>query len=203
MACFYICRPLSLVPRWYFMRIIAGTCKGHHLAPLKGRQTRPTQDRIREAIFNILEPIGPFLNVADLFAGSGALGLEALSRWGGTAVFIEFSRPAVDCLRENIRRLKMEESSRLIQRDLSRGVHFLNKTGGPFDLVFMDPPYGQGWCNSIASSLLSLPVLKETGILVLEHDLKEPIPEKVGDWGIGDQRRYGRTRVSFYKFMKG
>ena len=67
----------------------------------------------------------------------------------------------------------------------------------------MDPPYGQGWCDVIVSALLSLPLLKENGILVLEHDLKEPIPEKVGDWGIGDQRRYGQTRVSFYKFMKG
>ena len=185
------------------MRIIAGQCKGHHLAPLKGGKTRPTQDRVRESIFDILEGYGPFLNVADLFAGSGALGLEALSRWGGSAVFVEFSRPAVDCLRENIRRLKMETKSRLIQRDLARGVHFLVKSGSPFDLVFMDPPYGQGWCNLITSSLFSFPVLKASGILVLEHDLKEPIPENIGDWGIGDQRRYGQTRVSFYKFTKG
>ena len=73
----------------------------------------------------------------------------------------------------------------------------------PFDLIFMDPPYGQGWANVIVSALLSLPLLKENGILVLEHDLKEPIPEEVGNWGIGDQRRYGQTRVSFYKFKKG
>ena len=197
---FLVTRHPSLVT--FYMRIIAGTYKGHRLAPLKGGQTRPTQDRIREAIFNILEPSGPFLQVADLFAGSGAMGLEALSRWGGKAVFVESSRPAVDCLRKNICRLKMEGRSRLIQRDLARGVHFLTKIDGPFDLVFSDPPYGQGWCNLIISSLLSPPVLKVTGILVLEHDLKEPIPEKVGDWGLGDQRRYGRTRVSFYSFMK-
>ncbi len=185
------------------MRIIAGQCKGHHLAPLKGGKTRPTQDRVRESIFNILESYGPFLKVVDLFAGSGALGLEAMSRWGGTAVFVEYARPAIECLRENIRRLKMEARSRLIQRDLGRGVHFLVKSGAPFDLIFMDPPYSQGWCNLVIGPLLSLPVLSETGILVLEHDLKEPIPENVGDWGIGDQRRYGQTRVSFYKFMKG
>jgi 16S rRNA (guanine966-N2)-methyltransferase len=185
------------------MRIIAGQCKGHHLAPLRGGKTRPTQDRVRESIFDILEGYGPFLNVADLFAGSGGLGLEALSRWGGSAVFVEFSRPAMDCLRENIRRLKMETKTRLIHRDLARGVHFLIKNGAPFDLIFMDPPYGQGWCELITSSLLSLPVLNESGILVLEHDLKEPIPETVGGWGVGDQRRYGQTRVSFYKFMKG
>jgi RNA methyltransferase, RsmD family len=184
------------------MRIIAGKCKGRRLAPLKSGLTRPTQDRIREAIFNILESSGPFFQVADLFAGSGAMGLEALSRWGGKAVFVETFRPAVDCLRENICRLKMEDQSQLIQRDLSRGVQFLTKNDDPFDLIFSDPPYGQGWCNLIISSLLNPPMLKETGILVLEHDLKEPIPEQVGDWGIGDQRRYGRTRVSFYSFMK-
>ena len=185
------------------MRIIAGQCKGHHLAPLKGGKTRPTQDRVRESIFDILESSGPFLKVGDLFAGSGALGLEALSRWGGTAVFVEISRPAIECLRENIRRLKLEANSRLVQRDLARGVRFLEKSGAPFDLIFMDPPYGQGWCDLIGSALLSLPLLKENGILVLEHDLSEPIPEKVGNWEIRDQRRYGQTRVSFYKFREG
>ena len=172
------------------------------MASLKGRMTRPTQDQVREAVFNILEPYGPFFKVIDLFAGSGALGLEALSRWGGTAVFVESSRTAFDCLRENVRRLNMDERSELIQRDLSRGVHFLKKVGGPVDLVFMDPPYGKGWCNPIVHSLLSLPVLEERGVLVLEHDLNEPIPMEVGDWEIGDQRRYGKTRVSFYKSMK-
>ena len=184
------------------MRIIAGRCKGHRLAPLKGRQTRPTQDPVREAIFNILEPEGPFLRVADLFAGSGALGLEALSRWGGTALFVASSRTAVDCLRKNIGLLKMEERTRVIQRDLSQGGRFLNKVGGPFDLIFMDPPYGQGWSELIIPSLLSLPILEEKGVLVLEHDLSEPIPEKVGNWRIEDQRRYGKTRVSFYNSMK-
>lgn len=136
--------------------------------------------------------------MADLFAGSGALGLEALSRWGGTALFVDSSRTAVDCLRKNIGLLKMEERTRVIQRDLSRGVQFLNKAGGPFDLIFMDPPYGQGWCGAIIPSLLSLPLLEEKGVLVLEHDLREPVPEQVGDWRIEDQRRYGKTRVSFY-----
>ena len=181
------------------MRIIAGHCKGHRLAPLKGRQTRPTQDQVREAIFNILESEGPFLKVADLFAGTGALGMEALSRWGGSALFVDSSRRAIDALRENIRRLKMEESSRVIQRDLDRGVHFLLKAGSPFDLVFMDPPYGRGWCAPIITSLLKLPVLEETGVLVLEHDLTESVPLAVAEWGVADQRRYGQTRVSFYK----
>jgi 16S rRNA (guanine966-N2)-methyltransferase len=182
------------------MRIISGKCKGHRLSPPKGRETRPTQDQVREAIFNILAPEGPFLKVADLFAGSGALGLEALSRWGGMALFVDASRSAVECLRRNIGLLKMEERSQVIQRDLSRGSKFLTKVGGLFDLIFMDPPYGQGWSNLIIPSLLSLPILDEKGILVLEHDLTEPVPNQVGGWSIEDQRRYGKTGVSFFKY---
>jgi 16S rRNA (guanine966-N2)-methyltransferase len=184
------------------MRIIGGTCKGHHLAPLKGRQTRPTQDKVREAIFNILESDGPFLRVIDLFAGSGAMGLEALSRWGGKAVFVESSREAIICLRDNIGRLKMEGSAQVIHRDLGRGINFLKKINGPSDLIFMDPPYGQGWSSVILPNLLDPSIVETTGIVVLEHDSKEPIPLQVGDWEIGDQRRYGQTRVSFYKCLK-
>ncbi|MBA4394538.1 MAG: 16S rRNA (guanine(966)-N(2))-methyltransferase RsmD [Desulfobacca sp.] len=184
------------------MRIISGTGKGRQLAPLKGRQTRPTQDKVREAIFNILESNGPFLRVIDLFAGSGAMGLEALSRWGGKAVFVESSREAIICLRENIGRLKMEDKAQVIQGDLGKGINFLKKIGGPFDLVFMDPPYGQGWCNVIIPKLLTSSIVESTGIVALEHDLKEPIPLQVGDWEIGDQRRYGQTRVSFYTCLK-
>ncbi len=184
----------------FVMRIISGKCRGHRLSPPKGRETRPTQDQVREAIFNILAPEGPFLRVADLFAGSGALGLEALSRWGGMTLFVDESRSAVECLRRNIGLLKMEERSQVIQRDLSRGTKFLTKVGGLFDLIFMDPPYGQGWSNLIIPSLLSLPILDEKGVLVLEHDLTEPIPNPVGEWSVEDQRRYGKTGVSFYKY---
>lgn len=180
------------------MRIISGTCKGHRLASLKGRQTRPTQDRIREAIFNILEPKGPFHQVADLFAGSGALGLEAVSRWGGSAFFVDSSRAALDCVRENSRRMKLEDRTQVIQRDLSRGIDFLMPRKRPFDLIFMDPPYGEGWGALIIPRLLRLPVLEDKGLLVLEHDQSEAVPREAGKWGIGDERRYGRTRISFY-----
>lgn len=181
------------------MRIISGTCKGRHLASLKGSQTRPTQDSVREAIFNIIGPEGPFLRILDLFAGTGALGLEALSRWGGEAVFIETSTLALNCLRENIRRLNLEGRSQVIKRDLSQGLFFLRKLSGPFDLIFMDPPYGQGWCMGIIPKLLSFGLLNETGMLVLEHDLQEPVPLEVGPWRIEDQRKYGQTRLSFYQ----
>ena len=133
-----------------------------------------------------------------MFAGSGALGLEALSRWGGTALFVDSSRAALDCIRENIFRLKFEDRTRLIQRDLSKGIDFLMPRKRPFDLIFMDPPYGKGWGELIIPPLLRLPILEDKGLLVLEHDQSEAVPREAGKWGIGDERRYGRTRISFY-----
>ena len=181
------------------MRIIAWRYKGHRLASLKGCDTRPTRDRVREAVFNILEPKGPFLRVADLFAGSGAMGLEALSRWGGTALFVESSRTALECLRENIIRLKLEGRVAVLKRDLSRGIDFLKTLGQPFDLIFMDPPYGKNWGALILPPLLNTALLEEKGVLVLEHDATDPVPRQVGSWEAGEVRRYGRTGISFYQ----
>jgi 16S rRNA (guanine966-N2)-methyltransferase len=181
------------------MRIIAGRFKGHRLASLEGGQTRPTRDRVREAIFNILESQGPFLRVADLFAGSGAMGLEALSRWGGTALFVDTSPMALNCLRENSRRLQVERQVQVLRRDLGRSLDFLKTKAEPFDLIFMDPPYGKGWGGLLLPSLLSLPLLKTGGVLVLEHDAVETVPQQVGPWEAGEARRYGRTRVTFYQ----
>jgi 16S rRNA (guanine(966)-N(2))-methyltransferase RsmD len=181
------------------MRIIAGTRKGFRLGPVKGRRVRPTQDRVREALFNILEQDGPYTQVADLFAGTGAMGLEALSRWSGKALFVDADPVAIAGLRENLRHLKLEEAGRVVHRDLSRGVGFLEKLGAPFDLIFMDPPYGKGWCLKLVPELLEGALLTKNGVLVLEHDQGDPGPERVGLWLAADQRRYGRTRISFYR----
>jgi 16S rRNA (guanine966-N2)-methyltransferase len=185
------------------MRIIAGSRKGFRLGPVKGRRVRPTQDRVREALFNILEQEGPFTNVADLFAGTGAMGLEALSRWSGSALFVDSDPAAIAGLRENLRRLKLEEAGRVQLRDLSRGLGFLKKLGAPFDLIFLDPPYGRDWCLKLIPEILSGPLLTDRGVLVLEHDQGDSAPERVGPWTAADRRRYGRTRITFYRQTEG
>lgn len=181
------------------MRIIAGSRKGFRLGPVRGRRVRPTQDRVRESLFNILEQYGPFINVADLFAGTGAMGLEALSRWGGRALFVDADSAAIEGLQENVRRLKLEAKSRILFRQLHHGLGFLQKMGAPFDLVFLDPPYNQGWGQRIVPVLLAGELVADRGLLVLEHDQGEAVPERVGDWHRADQRRYGRTRMTFYR----
>jgi 16S rRNA (guanine966-N2)-methyltransferase len=181
------------------MRIIAGSRKGQRLTALKGLRTRPTQDRVREAIFNILEQQGIFTNIADLFAGTGAMGLEALSRWSGRGLFVDSDRGGGENLRENIRRLKFETASRVVARDLSRGVGFLEKMGAPFDLILVDPPYLRGWGQRIVEGVLTASLLTAEGLLVLEHDQKEVVPEEVLGGRLADQRRYGQTLISFYR----
>ncbi len=181
------------------MRIIAGSRKGQRLTALKGIRIRPTQDRVREAIFNILEQQGIFTNIVDLFAGTGAMGLEALSRWSGRVLFVDSDRRVIENLRENIRRLKFEAASRVAVRDLSRGVGFLEKMGAPFDLILVDPPYLRGWGQRIAEGVLTASLLTAEGLLVLEHDQKEAVPEEVPGGRLADQRRYGQTLISFYR----
>ena len=181
------------------MRIIAGSRKGFRLGPVKGRRVRPTRDRVREAVFNILEQDGPFIRIADLFAGTGAMGLEALSRWAGQALFVDFDAAAVDGLQENIRRLKLEAETRVVHRDLSRGLGFLQKMGVPFDLVFLDPPYGRDWGPQLLPGLLSAGLVADQGLLVLEHDRRDDVPARVGTWRPADQRQYGQTRISIYR----
>ncbi len=181
------------------MRIIAGSRKGFRLGAVKGRRVRPTQDRVRESLFNILEQGGPFTNMADLFAGTGAMGLEALSRWSGRVLFVDSDRGVSEKLRENIRRLKFEAASQVVVRDLSHGVSFLKKMGAPFDLILADPPYLRGWGQRIVEGILTESLLTDEGLLVLEHDQKETVPEQVPGGQLADQRRYGQTLISFYR----
>jgi 16S rRNA (guanine966-N2)-methyltransferase len=147
----------------------------------------------------MLEIRGPFLKVADLFAGTGALGLEALSRWPAEAVFVDASRTAVDLIRKNIRRLGLEARSRVIQRDVSRGMGFLVHGGGPFDLVFMDPPYGRRLGEKLVPDILEKGLVIDRGLLILEHEAGEAVPQGFKSWALTDQRSYGRTRISFYQ----
>lgn len=183
------------------MRIISGDCRGRKLFSLKGMTTRPTADRVRESIFNILAPRVPGAYVLDLFAGTGALGLEALSRGAAAAVFVDSSAPAGQIIEKNIRACKMEARSRFIRWDIVKNLHCLKPSDHAFDLVFMDPPYAKSCIQAALTHLVRQQALKNGATIVIEHNASEPVPGEFTELNLGDQRVYGKTLVSFLTVM--
>jgi len=182
-------------------RIIGGSLKGKRLCPVSGRRIRPTGDRQRESIFNIISPVIPGAVVLDLFAGTGALGLEALSRGAQCAVLIDVQGPALAVIERNIRGCRLEDRTRTIRWDIEKNLNCLKGIGRCYDLVFMDPPYG---FNCIAPALANLHqsgALKKGALVVVEHSREEPIPQSDLPYACSDQRRYGKTLVSFLNYM--
>ena len=180
------------------MRIVAGTFGGRRLHAPKGREIRPTSDRVREAIFSILGPTVVAARVLDLFAGTGALGLEALSRGAAEAVFVDQSVFAVRLIRSNIDLIGVQDRVRVIQGSVNQAIHRLAGEGKAFDVIFMDPPYGQG---AVQKTLSLLGDVARAGTLVVaEHEVRDLLPllreEQV--WSKIQERKYGDTAVSFY-----
>ena len=174
------------------MRIVAGRWRNRRLTTPKGLATRPTSDKVRAAVFDLLGEVAG-LSVADLFAGSGALGLEALSRGAERLVLIEGSAAARRCIRANIEALGAGDQAQLLGRDLKRGFSFL--TGlGPFDLLLADPPYQRGWAGRLLSGL-DVRVLAPGGRLVIEADVREA-SRQTPAWRVLKQRAYGQTMIT-------
>ncbi len=155
------------------MRIISGSCRGRKLTPIKGMDIRPTSDRIREAIFNILGPRVWQAQVLDLFAGTGALGLEALSRGAAHTVFVDRSDTACDVIRQNINRCRLMEQAIRIRQDLFAPWTHPAMTSRRFDLIFLDPPYGRGFVVKTLEHPFFPALLSENGIIIAEHDFRE------------------------------
>lgn len=176
------------------MRIIAGSRKGHRIAAPRGDNTRPTGDRVREALFNLLGPLDG-ANVADLFAGSGALGLEAMSRGASRCVFVESGHAASRVIQSNL--LKLGLTGAIVQkRDVFAFLREEGARGTRYDLVLCDPPYG-AW-ERFASDLAELlpPVLAEDGILAVETDSRTE-PQLPLD--LVTTRRYGSARITLFR----
>lgn len=179
------------------MRVIGGTLRGKKLAGVRGTAIRQTADRLRESIFNIIAPRVADAVVLDLFAGTGAFGIEALSRRARTAVFIDNSRAAVTLIHRNLELCRLQNRSRVICRDVTRGLPAISMRQAPFDLVFLDPPYNQGLVRVGLGLLRHGPVLAPGHRLILEHSIDEPFAPDAEDYLLHDQRRYRKTLVSF------
>jgi 16S rRNA (guanine966-N2)-methyltransferase len=181
------------------MRIIGGDFKGKKLASFRGTATRPTADRLRESIFNIRASHIQNAVVLDLFAGTGALGLEALSRGAAAAVFIDSEIPAVKIIEKNIESCRVKDCARVIRWDIRRNLNCLSSAVPVFDLVFMDPPYNSDLMAPALKHLIKQGVLKNNASIIVEHASTEPIPEGVAGFELTDQRIYGKTVVSFLR----
>jgi 16S rRNA (guanine966-N2)-methyltransferase len=179
------------------MRIVAGEFRGRRLRPVPEKGIRPTADRIREAVFNILGDRVRGAVVLDLFAGTGALGLEALSRGAAEAVFVDRMDAALRTISRNLDDLGLANRSRVIRWDLSRNLGPLRGRRPAFDLVFLDPPYGRGLLAPTISRLVAADCLTPGARLVAEHSTEESPPAAPGGPVATDRRRYGKTLVSF------
>lgn len=176
------------------LRIIAGERRGTRLHTLEGASTRPLRGRVREALFNILQFDVPDAEVLDLFAGSGAVGLEALSRGARHATFVEDSRAAQDVIRRNIAKLRYEERATLVGRRLPEALHAM-RPPRPFTLVFVMPPYGSGLVEATLEALRGPGLLAEEAQVIVEIECREALAIDEAQWATAFDRRYGVTRL--------
>ena len=182
------------------MHIIAGQRRGAQLFAPKGMDTRPTQAKVKESLFNIIQAYVPDARVLDLFAGSGNLALEAISRGAQSAVVVDMDREAAACIRKNVDKLRFEDCTSLYKCDWRQAIAQMKAQGvEPFDLVFLDPPYRMLELNEMCAALADSGLLAEEAMLVLEHrtgDFGRP-DERFEEW---KERTYADTQIHFYLY---
>lgn len=182
------------------MRVIAGSYKGRRLQPPSGLEVRPTSDRVRESLFSILSPSIEGARLLDLYAGTGAVGLEALSRGAKCVVFVEQKRSSLHTLRENLKRCQNPPEAIVIPsnvRHVFRHSEFLK--WAPYNIVFADPPYHIGEASEILSMVTSRLPLTEEGMLIFEHRSHANLPREVNGFQQVRQARFGDTTLSFFQ----
>jgi len=179
------------------MRIISGTSKGRKLVTPRSQSLRPTSDRVKESIFNILQDEIVGKVVLDLFAGTGNLGIEALSRGAKKTIFVEKGRQALRLIQRNLTQFGLEERSEILPKDANRAIGILKQKGESFDLILMDPPYQKGLIQKTLMKLNSHQIYHKDSILVIEHNRREPLSTVMDGWNLIRQRRIGDTLISF------
>lgn len=179
------------------MRVIAGSAKGMKLICPDTMEIRPTSDRAKEALFNILAWSLPGAKVLDLFAGSGALGIEALSRGSAEVVFVDKQAIAISAISHNLNHTDLEEKAKIIKQDV---VDFLSRPNSQFDIIFLDPPYDSNLYETTIEMIDKNGFLHPKGIVVAESASKRQMPTCIGGFSLRDVRHYGRNILSFYQY---
>lgn len=188
------------------MRIIAGTAKGRRLISPMGSRIRPTSDKVKEALFNILNGITGSLSgftVLDIFAGTGNLGIEALSRGAAEAVFIDNHRDSIALLKKNLDLTGFSDRGRVVLREAVAALKILEETNNPFQLIFLDPPYHQEMLERVLQHLASSRLVDENTLVVAEFSSKEKLETSFGSLREFDRRIYGDTALAFFTIQIG
>jgi len=183
------------------LRIISGTLKGKKLFSLPGGNIRPTSDRIKESIFNILPSLDPETVVLDLFAGTGSLSLEALSRGAAYAVLIDNAKASINVIHRNLIACRFMDRSKVIVWDIVMNLDCLMRSPRKFNLIFMDPPYGKNMIRPTLSNLIQNHIMAKNARIIIEHSQQEPLQNLQAQITVSDERRYGKTLVSFLRYM--
>lgn len=185
------------------MRLTGGLDRGRKLRAPRGAATRPTGSKVREAMFNILGPPDPDLPVLDLYAGTGALGIEALSRGAVSACFVERDSRALSTLHRNLRALALADRARVVAASVQTALKQLAVAHVKFGWVFIDPPYAAGEVERTLTILSGAGLLAGGAVVIVEHDKRHVPPESVGTLHRTDHRFYGDTGISFYRSETG
>ena len=178
------------------MRVIAGKAKGIVLKTPEGMQTRPTADRVKEALFSILQFDLPGTKILDLFGGTGQLGIEAISRGAKSAVFVDAGDAACKLIKENLRRAKMEGEGRVIRADY---LQFLAQCQGKFDIIFLDPPYAEVFLENSIKKISEIDILQSGGIIVTERPVEKALDVQIEGFSRSKDYKYGRTLLTLYR----
>jgi 16S rRNA (guanine(966)-N(2))-methyltransferase RsmD len=185
------------------MRVIAGKYKSRPIKAPSGMRVRPTADKVKGALFNMLEPLMD-CDVVDFYSGTGNLGIEALSRRAGKVVFVDSAFESMKLIKENLSSLGIQpgeraSEARLLTMDVAKAFYLLHQEGSKFDILLADPPYEIGVLKRIQRLLMEYPILKPAGILAIEHDMKDTGTTEDFPYPLIRQKKYGDTLLSLFK----
>lgn len=180
------------------MRVISGTAKGRVLKAVPGQGTRPTSDKVKESIYSMIGPYFEGGTVLDLFAGTGGLGIEALSRGMERAVFIDMEKKSIEIIHHNLEVTQMTDRAEVYRNEAGRALKILGKRGYVFRLVLLDPPYRMKKANALIQTLSHENMLAQDAVAVIEHDASHRYSEEIGEMLQIRRAEYGDTAVSIY-----
>ena len=178
------------------MRVISGKARGVVLKSPECLQTRPTADRVKEALFSILQFDLPGTKVLDLFGGTGQLGIEALSRGAESAVFVDAADAPCKLIKENLRRAKMEGQGRVVRSDY---LQFLSHCSENFDIIFLDPPYAEVFLENAIKKISEIDILQSGGIIVAERPVEKVLNLEIDGFSRSKDYKYGKTLITLYR----